>query len=133
VAVFLATISCSTTIRHRHDGGTGGVRKPAAVITSVCAITADPQAFDNRRVTVDACIATDDYEYRFLFDEHSDCRGPGLVPLDSSAGVSANLKNGECGVFTGQFHWNQHPFIVYQSHLLNVETVAGVHNKLKKS
>lgn len=130
VTAFLITISCATTIGHHHDADAGGVRKPAAVITSVCAIIADPHAFDNRRVTVDACIATDDYEYRFLFDEHSDCRGPGLVPFDSSAGVSANLKNGVCGAFTGRFHWSQHPFIVYQSHLLYVETVTGVHHKL---
>jgi hypothetical protein len=124
-SVFIVALGCGPTLSHYRDAAHPATRK-AAVVTSVCAITANPHSFDNRRVTVNACVAADDFEYRFLFDAHSECRGPGLVPLDTSAEVSTILKNGACGTFTGIFHWDPHPFVVYQTHVLYVETVTSV-------
>jgi hypothetical protein len=125
VLFYLSCVSSPVGQRHAVHPRTS----ETAIVTNVCAITSDPRSFNNRRVTVFACIAADDHEYRFLFNQHSECGGPGLVPRDASGEVSASLRNGDCGTFTGVYHWDPQPFITYQKHVLSVETVTGLHNE----
>jgi hypothetical protein len=115
-------IDCMSTKRH----ALSSPNRPS--LTNVCALVAKSGAFNGRRVAVNACVAADGYEHLNLVDEHSECNGVTLVPLEASRGaLPINIKNNTCGTFTGTFQWNRNPLIVGQTHVLYVETVADVH------
>lgn len=105
------------------SSNSGAVRK--AIRTDVCSIVANPKTYDGRRVVIDACVASDEYEYVFLFDEHTTCRGPGLTPLEGKQ-VTVTLTRNMCGEFMGTFYYDEKPTILSQTHKLYIDAVANL-------
>jgi hypothetical protein len=109
LAIALVVLSCQS--RHSSD--------PRPVLTSICAIAADPSAFDGEIVQVNARVETDGREHMALYDIA--CPGSGgLVVISGSAARKTSLRPllealppGDVpprdevvtGTFVGKFAW----------------------------
>lgn len=129
----IATLHCAKPVDTSVAPQPRESRSGASAVVPLCAVVANPSAYDGKRVTVTGCVTTDGREYVALSDLKKPCREGGIVPIDAPTLRAEHQFEAEagkkvCGMFTGTFRAST----VLYNRVLEVEETSNLQTSALK-